>query len=318
MTAAKRPHSYAGLFLMLYLLSAGAASRVAAEAQSPGEKFVAYIVPLTFLSLGVFTAFKSGGRVAKTSASLLVGVNLAAFSVGLFRGYQEHYVPSEVRNEMRDLQAGIGLDLSSDATGAELVRRRTERTNEAARRLQASDDPKAAEAGRAIDLLTRLASEPDERFIAAVDALDMERLLDVSDMVEGRQFEWRREVLAEYAAAARNALYHFEAFPERVQAMIAREGISNKFAEGMLAGVRDTQPYLLECWRKHESVAGAYLEIVELVARNCDGMQLHQDGRFEFSDSTTYEAFERTTERAIAAEESLEAAISRLAVIQQG
>jgi hypothetical protein len=317
MAAPQRSRSYAGILLLMYVLSSGAASRVAAEAQTTGEKFGAYAVPFAFLAFGVYASFKNGGRVAKTVSSILVGVLVAAFGVGLYRGYEEHRVPSEVNSEIEQLQAGFAMDLSSEAPGADVARQSTERTQAAARRLQASDDPKAVEMGRAMELISGLASESDARFFAAVDELQPERLLDVGDMVSTGQFEWRREALAEYSAASRNAQYNVESLPERVQAMLIRERISDTLAEGMLAGVRETHPLALEVWRQHEHVADAYLEVVDVVAKHSASITVYEDGQFEFPDVAAYEEFEGTMERAITAEERLGTAISRLAQQQQ-
>lgn len=318
MPAAQRPRSYAGIFLFLYVFTCGGAARAAAQAQSPEEKFGAYLVPLTFLALGVYTAFKSGGRVAKTFASLFVGVLLAAFGVGLLQGYEEHRVPDEVTSELGDLRAGFGLEFTDDEDAADAARRITDRHRQAAKRLQASDDPKAVDTGRALQILSELGSEPDERFIAAFEALELERLLDLQDMVTGREFEWRRTVLAEYAAAAEDAHEKHGQVPARAQQLLQREGIDNNLADSMLEGARKVQPYLLKVWSEHTAVADAYLAIVEHIARNCERIEVLPDGRCLFAEDEAYEEFQRATADAMAAEERLQAAVSMLQTVQQG
>jgi hypothetical protein len=312
MAATQRPRSRAGLFLLLYLLSSGAAARVAEETHSTAGKLGAFVLPLTFLALGVHAAFKNGGRTAKVCSTVLVGILMAAFAVGVYRGYAEHRLPPEVGSEVRQLQAGLALDVSRDAPVEERARRQAERLNDASQRLQASDNPQAAEFGRALELLTGLASEADARFLAATNAFDAELLLDVADMVDGREFEWRREALAEYAAAARAGVQHVDSLPERARAMFVRERITGELAAGMLIGVRDQQPILMEAWRQHERVADAYLEMVTLVEQNVDAIRVEEDGTFEFEDADSMQAFEQSTERAIAAEEGVQSAIARL------
>lgn len=318
MAATQRPRSHAGLFLWLYFLSSGGAARVAAETDSAAGKLGVFVLPLTFLALGVHAAFKHGGRTAKACSTILVGILMAAFAVGMYRGYQDHRVPTEVDGEVRQLQAGLSQDLSSDASATELARKHAERVSGVVQRLQASDDGQAVEFGRALELFNELAVVADARFLAAVEAVGSERLLSVADMVVDRQFEWRLDALNEYAAAARAGLRHVDSLLERTQAMFAREGITGPLADGMLTGLRDKQLMLMEVWSQHERVADAYLAMVDLVEQNVGAIRFAEDGTFEFEDPDAMHAFEQSTDRAFAAEERLATATARMLEAQQG
>ncbi|MCE9593011.1 MAG: hypothetical protein K8S98_02355 [Planctomycetes bacterium] len=301
--------SRAGGFLLLYLLSAGAASAAIADMEVLAEKLGALCVPLGLLCAGCWYAYKDGGRAVRTIAAALVLITISSFGLGLIHGYRSHQAGREIDAELQQLRAGVLADSADTDPESGSTQRLLDRTQDAALRMQASKNEQTAALGRAMQSISSLTRASDQRLGAAMDAVRAEDFLNAVTLLETHDFESQRTTANEYLAAAQATCEVYEHLPEAAERKLSESDMTPDGASHLLIGMRRSLPYSMKVFQAHVRTAKTYIAIIDFIESNAAALHLNAESEIEFDADETRSTYIALNEAIGTSVDGLNAAI---------
>ena len=310
MTEPRQPRrSRAGGLLLLYLLSAGAASQATANMEVLAEKLGALCVPLGLLCAGCWYAYKDGGRAVRTFASALVLITVGSFGFGVIQGYRNHQAGREIDAELQQLRAGVLADSADTSPASGSANRILDRAQDSALRMQASGTEQTAALGRAMQSIANLTRKPDERLGAAMDAVGAEGFLNVATLLSTGEFEAQRATAKEYLAASQATCEIYKNLPEAAERQLAKSDMTQENAKHLMVGMRRSLPFSMKVFQAHVRTAKNYVAMIDFIESNAAGIDVNAEGEIEFRSDETGGAYDTLNAEIGASVEGLNAAI---------